>query len=50
MSKLIRSSQDCNYQFDKKGKHVVAALCTEKHIYLPFSHEYVITWLDLRRQ
>ncbi|XP_044022340.1 apolipoprotein B-100 isoform X2 [Siniperca chuatsi] len=39
MSKLITSTQDCNYQFDKKGKHITTAMCTEKHIYLPFSHE-----------
>ncbi|XP_039641503.1 apolipoprotein B-100 isoform X5 [Perca fluviatilis] len=39
MSKLITSTQDCNYQFDNKGKHITAAMCTEKHIYLPFSHE-----------
>ncbi|XP_078030967.1 apolipoprotein B-100 isoform X4 [Epinephelus lanceolatus] len=39
MSKLITSTQDCNYQFDNKGKHITAALCTEKHIYLPFSHK-----------
>ncbi|XP_070698840.1 apolipoprotein B-100 [Pempheris klunzingeri] len=39
LSKLITSSQDCNYQFDNKGKHIMAAMCTEKHTYLPFSHE-----------
>ncbi|XP_071327155.1 apolipoprotein B-100 isoform X2 [Trachinotus anak] len=39
MSKLITSTQDCNYRFDKKGKHIVTAMCTEKHIYLPFSHK-----------
>ncbi|XP_040916458.1 apolipoprotein B-100 [Toxotes jaculatrix] len=39
MSKLITSTQDCNYQFDNKGKHITTAMCTEKHIYLPFSHE-----------
>uniref|UniRef100_A0A3B4VIY8 Apolipoprotein B n=1 Tax=Seriola dumerili TaxID=41447 RepID=A0A3B4VIY8_SERDU len=39
MSKLITSTQDCNYQFDNKGKHIMAAMCTEKHIYKPFSHE-----------
>ncbi|XP_034715215.1 apolipoprotein B-100 isoform X3 [Etheostoma cragini] len=39
MSKLITSTQDCNYQFDNKGKHITTAMCTEKHIYLPFSHK-----------
>uniref|UniRef100_UPI003AAA740B apolipoprotein B-100 n=1 Tax=Centroberyx gerrardi TaxID=166262 RepID=UPI003AAA740B len=39
MSKLIRSTQDCNYQFDNRRKHMTTAECTEKHIYLPFSHE-----------
>ncbi|KAF3844294.1 hypothetical protein F7725_007457 [Dissostichus mawsoni] len=39
MSKLITSTQDCNYKFENKGKHITAAICTEKHIYLPFSHE-----------
>ncbi|KAG8013422.1 hypothetical protein GBF38_021773, partial [Nibea albiflora] len=39
MSKLIISTQDCNYQFDHKGKHITTAMCTEKHVYLPFSHE-----------
>uniref|UniRef100_A0A3B4XVK3 Apolipoprotein B n=1 Tax=Seriola lalandi dorsalis TaxID=1841481 RepID=A0A3B4XVK3_SERLL len=39
MSKLITSTQDCNYQFDNNGKHIMAAMCTEKHIYKPFSHE-----------
>ncbi|XP_070836043.1 apolipoprotein B-100 isoform X2 [Chaetodon trifascialis] len=39
MSKLITSTQDCNYQFDNKGKHITTAICTEKHNYLPFSHE-----------
>ncbi|XP_063764989.1 apolipoprotein B-100 isoform X2 [Eleginops maclovinus] len=39
MSKLITSTQDCNYKFENKGKHITAAMCTEKHVYLPFSHE-----------
>ncbi|XP_042356872.1 apolipoprotein B-100 isoform X2 [Plectropomus leopardus] len=39
MSKLITSTQDCNYQFDNKGKHITAATCKEKHTYLPFSYQ-----------
>ncbi|KAM8915788.1 apolipoprotein B-100 isoform 2-T3 [Spinachia spinachia] len=35
LSKLITSTQDCNYQFDNKGKHIMVAICTEKHFYLP---------------
>ncbi|XP_035465790.2 apolipoprotein B-100 isoform X2 [Scophthalmus maximus] len=35
----ISSTQDCDYQFDNKGKHIMTAMCTEKHIYLPFSNE-----------
>ncbi|CAN9502027.1 unnamed protein product [Ophioblennius macclurei] len=38
LSKLITSSQKCNYQFDTKGRHITTGTCTEKHIYLPFSH------------
>uniref|UniRef100_A0A3B4AKJ3 Vitellogenin domain-containing protein n=1 Tax=Periophthalmus magnuspinnatus TaxID=409849 RepID=A0A3B4AKJ3_9GOBI len=39
LSKLITSSQECNYQFDNKGKHITSVQCTEKHVYLPFSHQ-----------
>ncbi|XP_029316837.1 apolipoprotein B-100 [Cottoperca gobio] len=39
LTKLITSTQDCNYKFDNKGKHITAVMCTEKHVYLPFSHE-----------
>ncbi|KAF7654322.1 hypothetical protein LDENG_00071120 [Lucifuga dentata] len=39
MLKLISSTQDCNYQFDNQQKHMTTAKCTEKHIFLPFSHE-----------
>ncbi|KAK2825862.1 hypothetical protein Q5P01_020076 [Channa striata] len=38
-SKLITSTQDCTYQFDNKGSHIMTAMCTEKHLYLPFSHQ-----------
>uniref|UniRef100_A0AAY4AYW0 Vitellogenin domain-containing protein n=1 Tax=Denticeps clupeoides TaxID=299321 RepID=A0AAY4AYW0_9TELE len=40
LSKLIKSNQECNYQFDNRRKHMTAVLCTEKHIFLPFSHQY----------
>ncbi|XP_030645296.1 apolipoprotein B-100 [Chanos chanos] len=39
LSKTISSTQECNYQFDNRRKHMSAAQCTEKHIFLPFSHE-----------
>ncbi|XP_077945210.1 apolipoprotein B-100-like [Gasterosteus aculeatus] len=35
LSKLITSTQDCNYQFDNQGKHIVVAMCTENHFYEP---------------
>lgn len=37
--KLMRNTQTCNYQFHNKGKHLMAALCTEEHIYTPFTHK-----------
>ncbi|KAI1895133.1 hypothetical protein AGOR_G00103160 [Albula goreensis] len=45
LSKLISSTQSCNYQFDNRRKHMTEATCTEKHILLPFSHqnEYGVT-------
>ncbi|XP_020787230.2 LOW QUALITY PROTEIN: apolipoprotein B-100 [Boleophthalmus pectinirostris] len=39
LSKLFTSSQECNYQFDNKGKHITSVQCTEKHVYLPFSNK-----------
>lgn len=39
LSKLISSTQTCNYQFDNQKKHMTSATCTEKHLYLPFSHQ-----------
>uniref|UniRef100_A0A667Z134 Apolipoprotein B n=1 Tax=Myripristis murdjan TaxID=586833 RepID=A0A667Z134_9TELE len=39
ISKLIRSTQNCNYQFDNRRKHMTTAECTETHTYLPFSHD-----------
>lgn len=38
LSKLITSTQDCNYQFDNKGKHITRAVCKENHIYHPLFH------------
>ncbi|XP_064159415.1 apolipoprotein B-100 isoform X1 [Anguilla rostrata] len=39
LSNLISSTQSCTYQFDNKRKHMTEASCTEKHIFLPFSHQ-----------
>ncbi|XP_018588227.2 apolipoprotein B-100 [Scleropages formosus] len=39
LSKLIQSTQTCSYQFDSQKKHMTAASCMEKHIFLPFSHK-----------
>uniref|UniRef100_A0A3Q3G2A5 Apolipoprotein B-100-like n=1 Tax=Labrus bergylta TaxID=56723 RepID=A0A3Q3G2A5_9LABR len=45
LSKLITSTQDCNYKFDNEKKHMTSGSCTEKHILIPFSHkgEYGVT-------
>uniref|UniRef100_A0A8C5G644 Apolipoprotein B-100-like n=1 Tax=Gouania willdenowi TaxID=441366 RepID=A0A8C5G644_GOUWI len=45
LSKMIGSTQTCNYQFDNQKKHMTSGTCREKHIFLPFSHknEYGIT-------
>ncbi|XP_037606933.1 apolipoprotein B-100-like [Sebastes umbrosus] len=47
LSKLIGSTQTCNYKFDNQKKHMTRGSCTEKHIFLPFSHqgEYGISTL-----
>ncbi|KAM9466083.1 apolipoprotein B-100 [Clarias gariepinus] len=39
LTKFITSTQTCNYKFDNKKKHMTEAQCTEKHIFIPFSHE-----------
>ncbi|KAL2082664.1 hypothetical protein ACEWY4_022482 [Coilia grayii] len=39
LSKLIESTQTCNYQFDNQKKHMTSGSCTEKHLLLPFSHK-----------
>ncbi|CAL8315646.1 unnamed protein product [Lota lota] len=39
LSKLIGSTQTCNYKFDASKKHMVSAVCTEKHLFLPFSSQ-----------
>uniref|UniRef100_A0A8C7YHS1 Vitellogenin domain-containing protein n=1 Tax=Oryzias sinensis TaxID=183150 RepID=A0A8C7YHS1_9TELE len=39
LSKMISSTQTCNYKFDNQMKHMTSGSCTEKHIFLPFSHK-----------
>ncbi|XP_062864093.1 apolipoprotein B-100 [Trichomycterus rosablanca] len=39
ISKLISGTQTCRYQFDNRRKHMTEALCTEKHVFTPFSHD-----------
>ncbi|XP_038607568.1 apolipoprotein B-100 isoform X1 [Tachyglossus aculeatus] len=39
LSTLIRSSQSCQYTVDNRRKHVSEVICTEKHLFLPFSHK-----------
>uniref|UniRef100_A0A672H2G7 Vitellogenin domain-containing protein n=1 Tax=Salarias fasciatus TaxID=181472 RepID=A0A672H2G7_SALFA len=45
LSKMVRSSQTCNYKFDNEKKHMTSGSCTENHILIPFSHkgEYGVT-------
>ncbi|XP_034556005.1 apolipoprotein B-100-like [Notolabrus celidotus] len=45
LSKLIRSTQNCNYKFDNEKQHMTSGSCTENHILIPFSHrgEYGVT-------
>ncbi|XP_068593389.1 apolipoprotein B-100-like [Cebidichthys violaceus] len=47
LSKMISSTQTCNYKFDNQKKHMTSGSCTEKHIFLPLSHnnEYGISTL-----
>ncbi|KAM9338993.1 apolipoprotein B-100-like [Symphorus nematophorus] len=39
LSKMISSTQTCNYKFDNQKKHMTSGICTEKHIFLPLSHQ-----------
>uniref|UniRef100_UPI0037E87793 apolipoprotein Bb, tandem duplicate 1 n=1 Tax=Semicossyphus pulcher TaxID=241346 RepID=UPI0037E87793 len=45
LSKLVRSTQACNYKFDNEKAHMTSGSCTENHILIPFSHkgEYGVT-------
>nr|XP_046228823.1 apolipoprotein B-100-like [Scatophagus argus] len=47
LSKMISSTQTCNYKFDNQKKHMTSGVCAEKHIFLPLSHqnEYGISTL-----
>ncbi|XP_034555340.1 apolipoprotein B-100-like [Notolabrus celidotus] len=47
LSKMIESTQTCNYKFEAQKKHMTSGTCTEKHIFLPLSHknEYGISTL-----
>ncbi|XP_037101237.1 apolipoprotein B-100-like isoform X1 [Syngnathus acus] len=47
LSKMISSHQTCNYKFDNQKKHMTGGTCTEKHLFLPLSHqnEYGISTL-----
>ncbi|XP_032399124.1 apolipoprotein B-100 [Etheostoma spectabile] len=47
LSKMISSTQTCNYKFDNQKKHMTSGTCKEKHIFLPLSHqnEYGISTL-----
>ncbi|XP_039980964.1 apolipoprotein B-100-like [Xiphias gladius] len=39
LSKMISSTQTCNYKFDNQKKHMTSGTCTEKHLFLPLSHQ-----------
>lgn len=39
LSKMISSTQTCNYNFDNQKKHMTKGTCTEKHIFLPLSSQ-----------
>ncbi|KAK2890072.1 hypothetical protein Q8A73_018372 [Channa argus] len=39
LSKMISSTQTCNYKFDSQKKHMTSVICSEKHIFLPLSHQ-----------
>ncbi|KAL2082440.1 hypothetical protein ACEWY4_022258 [Coilia grayii] len=39
LSKMIRSTQTCNYQFDNAQHHPTGGECIENHILVPFSHK-----------
>lgn len=39
LSKMISSTQTCNYKFDNQKKHMTKGTCTEKHIFLPLSSQ-----------
>ncbi|XP_040920076.1 apolipoprotein B-100-like [Toxotes jaculatrix] len=39
LSKMIKSTQTCNYKFDNQKKHMTSGTCTEKHLFLPLSHQ-----------
>ncbi|XP_068199368.1 apolipoprotein Bb, tandem duplicate 1, partial [Antennarius striatus] len=45
LTRLVRSSQTCNYKFDNEKKHMTSGGCVEKHILIPFSRkgEYGVT-------
>ncbi|TKS75534.1 Apolipoprotein B-100 [Collichthys lucidus] len=39
LSKMISSTQTCNYKFDNQKKHMTRGVCTEKHIFMPLSYK-----------
>uniref|UniRef100_A0A673C6Z0 Vitellogenin domain-containing protein n=1 Tax=Sphaeramia orbicularis TaxID=375764 RepID=A0A673C6Z0_9TELE len=45
LSKVISSTQTCDYKFDNQKKHMTSGICTEKHLFLPLSsqNEYGIS-------
>ncbi|MEJ1287271.1 apolipoprotein B [Cricetulus griseus] len=39
LSTLVSSSQSCQYTLDPKRKHISEAICSEQHLFLPFSYK-----------
>ncbi|XP_009699765.1 PREDICTED: apolipoprotein B-100-like, partial [Cariama cristata] len=39
LSTLLRSTQFCHYNIDAKKRHIRDAVCSEKHLFLPFSYK-----------
>ncbi|NWX20552.1 APOB protein, partial [Aegotheles bennettii] len=39
LSTLLRSTQFCHYNIDAKKRHIRDVVCSEKHLFLPFSYK-----------
>ncbi|XP_073708955.1 apolipoprotein B-100 [Garra rufa] len=39
LAQLIRSNQTCTYKFDKEQHHMTSGICTDRHVFVPFSYQ-----------